>query len=116
VQLSQSNSARRRVGDKLFDRSYAFLGPRASSAHSNPPLRHRRASVQDAKVGQKHLSLDRDTPIPRAVAPPGHGVVVAIPEVGGLHHRYVRRAAQRASRSGRPVSRHARPRARRTLV
>jgi hypothetical protein len=40
-----------------------------------------------------HLSLDKDTPIPRAVTPPGHGVVVAIPEVGGLHHRYERRAA-----------------------
>lgn len=25
-----------------------------------------------------HLSLDKDTPIPRTVTPPGHGVVVAI--------------------------------------
>ena len=40
-----------------------------------------------------HLSLAKDTPIPRAVTPPGHGAVVAIPEVGGLHHRYERRAA-----------------------
>lgn len=40
-----------------------------------------------------HLSLDKDTPIPRAVTPPGGAVVVAIPEVGGLHHRYERRAA-----------------------
>jgi len=40
-----------------------------------------------------HLSLDKDTPIPRPVAPPGEGAVVAIPEVGGLHHRYERRAA-----------------------
>jgi putative transposase len=40
-----------------------------------------------------HLSLDKDTPIPRPVAPPGDGAVVAIPEVGGLHHRYERRAA-----------------------
>jgi putative transposase len=40
-----------------------------------------------------HLSLDKDTPIPRPVTPPGDGVVVAIPEVGGLHHRYERRAA-----------------------
>jgi len=38
-----------------------------------------------------HLSLDKDTPIPRP--PPGDGAVVAIPEVGGLHHRYERRAA-----------------------
>jgi transposase InsO family protein len=40
-----------------------------------------------------HLSLDKDTPIPRAVMPPTDGAVVAIPEVGGLHHRYERRAA-----------------------
>ena len=40
-----------------------------------------------------HLSLDKDTPIPRSVTPPGEGAVVAIPEVGGLHHRYERRAA-----------------------
>ena len=40
-----------------------------------------------------HLSLDKDTPIPRSVTPPCDGAVVAIPEVGGLHHRYERRAA-----------------------
>jgi putative transposase len=40
-----------------------------------------------------HLSLGKDTPIPRAVTPPADGAVVAIPEVGGLHHRYERRAA-----------------------
>jgi transposase InsO family protein len=40
-----------------------------------------------------HLSLDKDTPIPRPVMPPGDGAVVGIPEVGGLHHRYERRAA-----------------------
>jgi len=40
-----------------------------------------------------HMSLDKDTPIPRSVTPPGDGAVVSIPEVGGLHHRYERRAA-----------------------
>lgn len=40
-----------------------------------------------------HLSLDKDTPIPRPVTSPEDGAVVAIPEVGGLHHRYERRAA-----------------------
>jgi putative transposase len=40
-----------------------------------------------------HLALDKDTPIPRPVTPPGDGSIVAIPEVGGLHHRYERRAA-----------------------
>jgi transposase InsO family protein len=38
-----------------------------------------------------HLSLDKDAPVPR----PAHAVgrIVAIPQVGGLHHRYERRAA-----------------------
>jgi transposase InsO family protein len=40
-----------------------------------------------------HLSLDRNSPNPRAVEPPSQGNVIAIPMVGGLHHRYARRAA-----------------------
>jgi putative transposase len=40
-----------------------------------------------------HLSLDRNAPVPRDVEPPSEGKVVAIPQVGGLHHRYTRRAA-----------------------
>ncbi len=40
-----------------------------------------------------HLSLDKDTPIPRPIAARGDGRVVAIPQVGGLHYRYERRAA-----------------------
>jgi putative transposase len=41
-----------------------------------------------------HLSLGKDAPIPRPVqtALDGSGIV-AFPEVGGLHHRYERRAA-----------------------
>lgn len=39
-----------------------------------------------------HLSLDRNSPVPRDVEPPERGKVIAIPQVGGLHHRY-RRAA-----------------------
>jgi putative transposase len=40
-----------------------------------------------------HLSLHKDAPDVRPVEPPDAGRVVALPEVGGLHHRYVRRAA-----------------------
>src|SRR5438105_466807 len=40
-----------------------------------------------------HLSLDKDAPIPRKVQPPELGKVVELPQVGGLHHRYERRAA-----------------------
>jgi hypothetical protein len=42
---------------------------------------------------RSHLSLNKDTPIPRPIAAPADGRVVAIPQVGGLHHRYERRAA-----------------------
>jgi putative transposase len=38
-----------------------------------------------------HLSLAKDTPEPRPVHPPELGAVIAIPQVGGLHHRYERR-------------------------
>jgi len=40
-----------------------------------------------------HLSLGKDSPEPRAIQPPEMGSVVAVPQVGGLHHRYERRAA-----------------------
>ncbi len=40
-----------------------------------------------------HLSLEKDAPIPRRVQLPELGPVVDLPEVGGLHHRYERRAA-----------------------
>jgi transposase InsO family protein len=40
-----------------------------------------------------HLALAMDCPIPRAVVPPEAGEVIAVPEVGGLHHHYERRAA-----------------------
>ena len=40
-----------------------------------------------------HLALGKDAPIPRQVMPLGEGDIVAIPEIGGLHHRYERRAA-----------------------
>ena len=40
-----------------------------------------------------HLALEKDSPGPRRVQPPDAGRIVAIPQVGGLHHRYERRAA-----------------------
>ena len=39
-----------------------------------------------------HSSLEGDAPMGRAVEPPAKGRVVAIPQVGGLHHRYTRAA------------------------
>jgi transposase InsO family protein len=40
-----------------------------------------------------HLSLEKDSPEPRPIQPPEIGPVVALPQVGGLHHRYQRQAA-----------------------
>ena len=40
-----------------------------------------------------HLALDKDTPEIRQRESPDGGKVIALPMVGGLHHRYARRAA-----------------------
>ena len=40
-----------------------------------------------------HLSLAKDAPTPRRVQAVTDGDVIAFREVGGLHHRYERRAA-----------------------
>jgi transposase InsO family protein len=40
-----------------------------------------------------HLSLDKDCPETRPVHRPAAGKIIAFPQVGGLHHRYERRAA-----------------------
>jgi len=40
-----------------------------------------------------HLSLDKDCPDARPIQRPSSGKVIALPQVGGLHHRYERLAA-----------------------
>jgi len=45
---------------------------------------------------RSHLSLGEDHPSARTVQPPEVGAVVEIAQVGGLHHRYERHAAQGA--------------------
>jgi putative transposase len=45
------------------------------------------------KQSRTHLSLGKDAPEPRTVYLPALGKVVKLPEVGGLHHQYERRAA-----------------------
>jgi HEAT repeats len=49
----------------------------------------------------------RIPPVPRAVAPPSAGCVVAIPQVNGLHYRYERRAASLYSPQSMPPRRTA---------
>ena len=55
--------------------------------------RHVKSFVAYYHESRTHLLLAKDTPEPRPVQPPALGAVVAIPQVGGLHHRYERRAA-----------------------
>jgi putative transposase len=57
-------------------------------------LRRQIACYLDYYHGSRsHLSLGKDCPDGRAVEPPDLGRIVAVPKVGGLHHRYERRAA-----------------------
>ena len=55
--------------------------------------RHVRSFLAYYHESRTHLSLAKDAPEPRSLHPPALGAVVAIPQVGGLHHRYERRAA-----------------------
>ena len=55
--------------------------------------RHVKSFLAYYHESRPHLSLAKDAPEPRPVQPPALGAVVAIPQVGGLHHRYERRAA-----------------------
>jgi transposase InsO family protein len=55
--------------------------------------RHMKSFLAYYHESRTHLSLVKDAPEPRPVQPSERGAVVAIPQVGGLHHRYERRAA-----------------------
>ena len=57
-------------------------------------LRHLLAACLTYYHGARtHLAVEKDAPTTRRVQTPTEGRVVAFPEVGGLHHRYERRAA-----------------------
>jgi putative transposase len=55
--------------------------------------RHLSAYVAYYHHSRTHLALEKDCPESRAVQTAEVGPIVSIPEVGGLHHRYERRAA-----------------------
>jgi len=55
--------------------------------------RHLQAFCSYYHRTRTHLALQKDSPEPRAVQTPEVGGIISIPEVGGLHHRYERRAA-----------------------
>ena len=68
------------------------VAKRASSARSDREcLDH--VIVANAAGLHRLLAPSKDTPCPRPVTPPSAGRIVAIPEVGGLHHRFDRIAA-----------------------
>ena len=63
-------------------------------AFNEKSLRRTLRSYFDYYHGSRcHLGLNKDTPVFRAVQPPSEGRIVEILKVGGLHHRYERRAA-----------------------
>ena len=49
--------------------------------------------VRDYHESRTHLSLEKDAPESRPVQAADAGRIVSISQVGGLHHRYERRAA-----------------------
>jgi hypothetical protein len=55
--------------------------------------RHVKSFVAYYHESRTHLSLAKDAPESRPIQGPEVGPIVAIPQLGGLHHRYVRRAA-----------------------
>ena len=55
--------------------------------------RHLKSFREYEHQSRTHWSLEKETPERRSVEPPESGHVVAVPQVGGLHHRYERRAA-----------------------
>ena len=55
--------------------------------------RHLRRFADYYHRSRTHLGLEKDTPESRPVQGPEAGRIVAIPAVGGLYHRYERRAA-----------------------
>jgi transposase InsO family protein len=52
-----------------------------------------RRYVEYYERSRTHLALDKDAPVSRAASPSTAGRIIAIPQVGGLHHRYERAAA-----------------------
>jgi transposase InsO family protein len=61
--------------------------------HEESLYRHVKSFVEYYHESRTHLSLEKDAPGRRSVQLPGPGRVIALPQVGGLHHRYERRVA-----------------------
>ena len=70
---------------------------RAALVAENLALRQQlivlRSYLRYYHASRMHLSLGKDAPEARDVQSPELGKIVELPGVGGLHHRYARRAA-----------------------
>jgi len=62
----------------------------SSESHARRLLREFQVWYNEDRL---HLALDKDAPDHRPVEPPEMGDVFSSPRLGGLHHRYSRRAA-----------------------
>jgi putative transposase len=61
--------------------------------HDQSLRQHLRAFVDYDHRSRTHLGLQKDTPEARSIQAAEAGQISAIPEIGGLHHRYERHAA-----------------------
>ena len=55
--------------------------------------RHVKSFLAYYHESRTHLSLEKDSPKGRPVQAADAGEIASIPQLGGLHHRYERRAA-----------------------
>jgi hypothetical protein len=49
-----------------------------------------RGYIKYYRDSRPHLSLERNSPKHREIEPPSQGKIIAVPQVGGLHHQYRR--------------------------
>jgi hypothetical protein len=79
-----------------FTNGNAKARPLAGTPNHSPwlvPPNVPHVTITSSSNAKPSSSLQKDAPDGRRIERPEAGRVVAFPEVGGLHHRYVRQAA-----------------------
>ena len=69
-----------------------FSFPSTSLSFPQPAFRILRKYLEYYHGARTHLALDKDAPEHRERESTDGGKVIALPMVGGLHHRYARRS------------------------